>query len=405
MYGRLIGVAVFALNINVLYMQSTAMTELLLLATMTAGSYELLMWHKEEKLFRLLKAAFWIMLSTLIRYDGWFLFLFAIGLVFIHTVRKYGYKTAEGVIVLFATLGGFGVFLWLLWNLMIFKDPLYFALGPYSAHQQQLQLEQAGVLATKHNALFSLQTYMYALIYNASFVTVFLGVVGSIILWFDKKISFNIRFATLVLLAPFFFNIVALYFGHSVLFVQGLSGNSWFNVRYGLMMIPTLAIFIGYFVYRVRALRFVVLGLLLFSTVFSFANHDAVTIDDARVGASGKNVSEVSGWLRTNATSQKGYVLVSVASHDAIIFSSGLPMKRFIHEGTGEYWDLATANPQRYARWIVLRTNDTNDFTFRVLQHNQEFKNKYSLVKHFPFADIYELKPEYVTSLQSLPGQ
>src|SRR3990170_8175279 len=44
-FGRFLGVVIFAANINVLYLQSTAMTELLLLATMTAGVYYLLRWH------------------------------------------------------------------------------------------------------------------------------------------------------------------------------------------------------------------------------------------------------------------------------------------------------------------------------------------------------------------------
>src|SRR3990172_9751529 len=45
LFSRLIGVAVFAVNLNVLYLQSTAMTELMLLATMTAGCYKLLILH------------------------------------------------------------------------------------------------------------------------------------------------------------------------------------------------------------------------------------------------------------------------------------------------------------------------------------------------------------------------
>jgi hypothetical protein len=402
--GRFVGVLVFATNLNILYMQSTAMTELLLLATMTAGCYELLMWHKEETLFRLVKAAFWIMLATLIRYDGWFLFAFATMLVLFHTVRKYGYKTAEGVFVLFVTLGGFGIFLWLLWNQMIFKDALFFAFGPYSANAQQSQLEAAGVLGTKHNMLFSLKTYVYALIYNSGYLAIILSAIGAVMMWFDTRIKPHIRIATIALFAPLFFNIVALYLGHSVLFVQGLSGESWFNVRYGLMMMPSIAIFIGYLVYRVPALRWVIIGLLLFVTFFAYANHDAVTIDDARLGASGKNVSEVSGWLRKYATEANGYVLISVASHDAIVFSSGLPMKRFIHEGTGQYWDIVTAHPERWARWIILRTNDRNDLTYRVLENSPSFKNKYELVHHFPFADIYELKPQYLDGLQVLPA-
>src|SRR3989339_1499493 len=67
---RYVGVAVFFANINVLYLQSTAMTELLLLATMTSGAYYLLLWYEELTVRRLIQSAFWIMLSTLIRYDG-----------------------------------------------------------------------------------------------------------------------------------------------------------------------------------------------------------------------------------------------------------------------------------------------------------------------------------------------
>lgn len=402
-FGRLVGVAVFALNLNILYMQSTAMTELLLIGTMTAGAYQLLMWHKEGTMVRLLLSAFWIMLSTLIRYDGWFLLAFAFALIFIHSIRKWGYKRTEGVLVLFTTLASFGIVLWLFWNLMIFKDPLYFAFGPYSANAQQTQLEAAGILETKRNLPFSIQTYLYAMVYNAGFFTFILGVIGMILFWFDKKINGELRIAAIALMAPFFFNIVALFLGHSVLFVQGLHGSSWFNVRYGLMMLPTLAIFVGYLVHKVKAIRVVLLGLLLVISVFSFANRDAVTIDDAVVGASGKNVTEVSGWLRDNATDKEGFVLISAASHDAIIFSSGLPMKKFIHEGTGDYWIAATTHPARWARWIVLRTNDVNDSTFKELQDSREFKQNYTLVKQLPFADIYEIKPEFLKDLRTKP--
>lgn len=403
MWGRLTGVLVFALNMNILYMQSTAMTELLLLGTMTAGVYELIQWHKEDKMLRLVKSAFWIMLSTMIRYDGWFLLVYATILIAFHGIRKFGYKATEGMIILFATLGGFGILLWLIWNTIIFKDPLYFIFGPYAAATQQAQLAAAGVLATKHNLLFSLKTYIYAVIYNAGMLPTILACVSMPLFWLDKRISSSLRLAATALLAPFVFNVLALYLGQSVLFVQGLNGNTWFNVRYGLMMIPSVAVFVGYLIYRLNALKYVIVGLLLFVSFFSIMNHDAVTIDDAIFGASGKNVTQVSGWLRNHATNQPGFILISVASHDAIIFSSGLPMNRFIHEGTGQYWNFATAHPVHWARWIILRTNDLNDETFYRLRNNPEFKNDYTLKQKLPFADVYELKPQYVNDLHIKP--
>lgn len=404
-FGRLIGVLIFIANLNILYLQSTAMTELLLIATMTAGVYELLRWFKTDNILNIVKAAFWVMLSTMVRYDGWFLVIFATALIALEVFRKRGYKTTEGVIILFCTLAGFGIFLWFLWNLLIFKDPLYFAFGPYSAHTQQEQLAIAGNLATKGNLLFSIRVYLYSIAYNCNTFISILGALGLIVLWFDRKIKTSLKIAATALLAPLIFNILSLYMGQSVLFIQGLSGNTWFNARYGIVMMPSIAIFVGYLVGKVKDLRFVLIGLIMFVLFFSFANFDAVTIDDARVGSSQKNVSEVSGWLSHNTKDKPGFILISAASHDAIIFSSGLPMSKFIHEGTGAYWDSATTAPDRWARWIVMRTNDVNDSTFKLVSQSKAYKlGDYTLVNHYPFADIYEIKPELVSGLNTKPS-
>ncbi|KKR70321.1 MAG: Glycosyl transferase family 2, partial [Candidatus Roizmanbacteria bacterium GW2011_GWB1_40_7] len=200
LWGRLTGVLVFVANINVLYLQSTAMTELLLLATMTAGVYELLIWSKTEKILPLIKSSFWIMLSTLIRYDGWFLLLMAACLIFIKTFKEKGYKPSEGIFLFFSILGGLGVIMWVLWNQLIFKDALYFIFGPYSARAQQTQLEEAGVLATKGDFFLSLKIYFYALMYNSYGFTVILGIIGAVFMYLDKKIPVNMRLMLLTLL-------------------------------------------------------------------------------------------------------------------------------------------------------------------------------------------------------------
>lgn len=401
--GRFVGVAVFAANLNILYLQSTAMTELMLLGTMTAGAYFLLRWFKTKDLFYFVVSAFWIMLSTLVRYDGWFLFFFATILVGLYSWRRWGWKIMEGKLIVFCTLGGFGIFLWLMWNLLIFGDPLYFAFGPYSAHTQQDQLESAGVLVTKFNLIESMRVYWYALAYNSGAFTLILGILGAILLWFNRRISGAARWATIVLVAPWLFNVLALYLGHSVLFIQGVSGGTWFNVRYGIMMLPSLAIFIGYLVSRADKLKVVLVGLLLFVTFFQFTSSDAVTIDDARVGSSQKNVTEVAGWLKEHTANEKGFVLISVASHDSIVFSSGLPMKKFIHEGAGAYYDATITAPDRWARWIVVRSYSDDDSTWRLLKDNPGFTERYQLVDHYPFADIYQIKDEYVSQLNTEP--
>jgi len=338
------------------------------------------------------------MLSTLTRYDGWFLFFIAAVLVVIKTFRTKGYKAAEGMFVLFCTLGGFGLFLWLLWNALIFKDPLYFAFGPFSAHAQQLQLEDAGVLITKHDWYQSLRFYLYAMVYNSGAVQVIFGIIGAFLIFVDRKLTTNTKIGITALLAPFVFNVLALYLGHSVLFIQGLSGDTWFNVRYGIMLMPSIAVFVGFLIDRAKYFSRMVVPILGISIFFMFYSADAVTIDDARVGSSQKNVTEVSGYLREHAKNSTGYVLISAASHDAIIFSSGLPMSRFIHEGTGLYWQDAIEFPDRWAHWIVMRTYDDNDLAWKGVKDSPGLE-RYTIVGKFPFADIYELKPEYVGQL------
>lgn len=430
--GRLMGVLIFATNLNVLYLQSTAMTELLLISTTLAAIYYLLLWSKKEEAINLIKAAFWTMMATLARYDGWFLLAMLTGLIGLHFIAKrvvnerienknwlsrvpgvsYSilffkaifkeYSRIEGTLVLFMTMGSLGVALWFLWNLLIFGDPLFFAFGPYSAHSQQLQLESAGDLITKYDFVQSIETYSYAMFFNLNAFTGILGLFAAIYLLFDRKINLQMRLISLALTSPLLFNIIALFFGHSVLFVQGINGNTWFNVRYGIMMIASVGIYLGLLIDRVKPLRAPLVGLLTFVMIFSFLNFDAVTIDDARVGSSQKNVSEVSSYLKDNAKDKEGFILISAASHDAIIFSSDLPMKRFIHEGTGDYWKSATTSPDRWARWIVARTYDDNDSTWRLIKETDGLA-KYELVAKYPFADVYQLKDEYINELNTKP--
>ena len=400
--GKLVGVGVFIANLNILYLQSTAMTESLLLLTMTAGVYYLTLWARDEKLINLVKSAFWIMISTVTRYDGWFLAVFASVLVGFIVIRKKGIKAAEGNFVFFATLAGFGIFLWFLWNLLIFKDPFYFAFGEFSARTQQTQLEAAGELPTKGNLFLSFKAYFFALVYNTYTYPFFVGIIGFLALIQDKKINWRVRLATLALFGALIFNVIALYMGHSVLFLPEIIGKTWFNVRYGVMLLPMIAISFGYLVERAKNYRFMILGVFFLVSFFAFVNQDAVVIDDAVYGSSQKNVTEVAGWLRKNVLREEGYVLISAASHDAIIFSSGLPMKKFIHEGTGAYWDYAVENPDKWAKWIVMRTYDMNDLTYNEI-HDAEGLEKYELVDHYPFADIYRLKSEYISEVITKP--
>lgn len=400
--GQIIGGLVFALNLNLIYLQSTAMTEPLLMGTMTASAYAFLKWSKTDNILFLVHAAFWAMMASLVRYDGWFLFLLLALLVGIRSWWRQGHKAIEGSMIFFSTLAGFGVFLWFAWNMLIFHDPMYFISGPYSARAQQVVLEKEGKLPTKGDIGYSLYTYTLDTIFNIGIIPIILGLLGSIVFLADKRNTKDAKLASAALLAPFVFNVLALYMGQSVIYLQNINAETWFNVRYGLLSIPAIAIGIGFLFDRGKSYRPAILTILVMVIFFSFTSNDSVVIEDGKTGASQKNVYEVSSWLQDHAAHEKGFVLISASSHDAILFSSGLQMKRFIHEGTGKYWELAGKEPDKWARWIVMRTHDTSDNTAKLMEDNGQLY-KYDKIQSFPFADIYELKPEYLPDLITDP--
>jgi hypothetical protein len=392
LYARSIGVAIFVLNLNILYLQSLAMTEMMLMAAAMSGIYYFFLWLKQNRLDHLLLSAVWIMLATLIRYDGWFLLAAAAAGLLFFAWRKWGWRQAEGWFVLFCTLAGFGVFLWLLWNLLIFGDPLFFMFGDNSAHAQQAEIAGKGLLATKGSWWLSIKVYTYALFYNIGILTIILGAVGAVWLWLSEENRTEARILIWLLFFPLIFNILALYLGHSIIFIKDIFGPAWFNVRYGIFMLPSLAVFSAYLIHRSGPARPVIISFVLLAAFFSFQSGDAVTVEDAVIGMSRKDVDCESVWLRENAGLDKeGYILISAAANDAIIFSSGLPMAKFIHEGAGDYYEKAVAEPESRARFITVRNDGYSDVVRQRLFINEAPPAGYELKISCGFSDIYEL--------------
>jgi len=396
--GRLFGVILFATNLNILYLQSTAMTELILIFLLTASAYYFLLWLKREKLLYLLITSFFIMLSTLVRYDGWFMLLL-IGLILgLYSWRKLGFKKAEGLTILFFTLSGFGVFLWIFWNYLIFGDPLYFIFGPYSAHSQQESFASAGLLNTKYNIWLSFYSYFLAMIYNVGILTLLLGIYSTIKYWIEDN-DVKQKLAILALFSPLFFNVIALFLGHSILFIPEYINDTWFNVRYGVMVLPAIVIMVAYLIDKLKKARFVVMPLMIFIIIFSLLSKDSVVIEDGKAGVSHKDISQVSQALHEQANDKKGYVLIAVAANDTIVFASHLPMSQFIHEGTDRYFEEALNNPTKWARWIVLDEYNEYDLIWRTMNEKQEFKDCYYRYGKYPHASLFTIKDACIENL------
>ena len=385
--GGLIGAAVAATNPNFLYMQTTSMTEPLLIATFVLAVYYVAKYLTSWEIHDLLICSVIVACSTLIRYDGWFLFITLSGLLPLWIWRFKSRGVAESSLVLFLFMGGIGIALWVLWNLAIFGDPLYFATGPYSARAQQKVLKEVGQLPTEGSVYNASLYYMWAVISNNGMVIFISSVIfGILIPFFLKHKKMWLVFAAAF--SPILFNIIALYLGQSAMNVpQAPTNAGMFNIRYGMMAIPFIALTLGMFAsFRIGML---LVPIILVIQLFMFYKEGIpVSLADGVNGLKNTYYTvEASSWLKNNY--EGGLILTSLASHDAFVARTGLPMKNYIHEGTREYWNNALKSPGENVEYIATLSFPP-DLVYKAIGQNPIFKTKYKLIHSYEKFGIYK---------------
>lgn len=383
----LVAVFAYVANPNLLYMQTTAMFEPLLLATLVGAIYYLVLWAKEKTTVHLLLGSFFVMLSTLTRYDGWAMLIAsaaAVGLVSL-SIKKEG---KEGPIMLFLFMAGFGIFLWLLYNLLIFRDPLYFSRSEFSAAAQQKILAARGQLPTKHSWESSFLTYSLAVVVNNGLVMTAVAIIGVVIYLLALVKNFSLwKLMPLLLLVSYGFNIISLYAGQSVIWMPMLPPHfgTYFNARYGLLMLPAIAFFAAYICSKYRPLGILIVAA-SFIQVYLFSHPQLVPVMGKEIGiitlqdtvsSINEQTIAASTFLRDHHNGE--LILVSSASVDAFIFRAGLPLRYFITEGTSYYWNQSLKDPRTYAGFVVF-FNDASDRVGTRVSKLPFLKTEYEMV-------------------------
>lgn len=383
--GAVVGAAVLALNPNFLYLQTTPMTEPLLLATFVLAMYFLARYVTRFAILDLMLCSAAVAAATLVRYDGWFLYMCLAVLIPAWVFAFKGRRSAESAAILFLMAGGFGIAAWLLWNKAIFGDPLYFYRGPYSAAAQQHVLKSVGQLPTQGNIAVSALYYMWSVIDNNGLLLAAAGAVSVIAVPLFLK-SKKLVICVLAALSPVVFNVIALYMGQSAMNVpQAAHDPGLFNIRYGMMALPAIALVLG-IVSSNKVLRYAVMIVLVVQSVLFVRAGIPVSLADGLHGLKNTYYTvEASKWLREHY--EGGLILTSLASHDAFVARAQLPMKNYIHEGTRGYWNNALKNPDQDVAYIALLTFPP-DSVYRKLRNNKTFKTEYTVVHTYEKFEI-----------------
>jgi len=359
------GFLAFVLNPNILYMQTTPMTELLLIAFQLASAYFFIQYIRDfSKVKPLLLTALFAFAAALTRYDGWFFIFMELGSVaLIHLFNRELRKKLTGRFVLLAAPTLFAILLWVGWNYLIFGNAFYFLNSQYSAGTQQQGFLLRNELPAKGHAVLAFLYYLYTVVGNVGSIIFGLAMLGAVLFLFFNR-SRKYRWPIfLVLFSPFIFYTLSLYIGQSVIFIPNLTPQNFpwhlFNVRYGLSMVPFAAIFFGYLFGRSRRwwLQGAVIILLAAQTaLYASGRLPILTLQDGLVGLSHQGAPDAQTWLAKNYNG--GKILLDDYSRTISIIHSDLPMDNVVYVGNKPYWQEALTAPQSQVQWVVMQQND-----------------------------------------------
>jgi 4-amino-4-deoxy-L-arabinose transferase-like glycosyltransferase len=221
--------ALFALNPNVLYLQSIPMTESLFSACLLALLYFTVRFRDTQGWGALTGAGIAACAATLTRYEGWFLLPFA-AVYLTLSARRHRILVA----VIFSLLAGLGPLFVLAHHWWITGDALAFYRGPYSPRAIQGSADYPG----KSDWREAFRYYRTAAQLCAGACLPLLALAGALGALYRRA------FWPLLLLAlPGIFFVWSMRFsGGTPIFLPLLPPFSFYNSRYGLAVMPFFAL-------------------------------------------------------------------------------------------------------------------------------------------------------------------
>lgn len=220
--------ALFALNPNTLYLQSIPMTEVEAFACLAALLYFTVRFRATQGWGSVVGAGVAALAGTLTRYDMWLLIPFAAAYFLVAAKRR-----RVAMAALFGAIASLGPAFWLFHNWWLNGDPLDFYWGPWSAKAIQGKADYPG----KQNWGLAWLYYRTAAGLCAGALLPWIALAGAAAaLW---KRAF---WALLLLLLPGALYVWSMHDGTVPIFMPVLKPFSWYNTRYGMAVLPLLAL-------------------------------------------------------------------------------------------------------------------------------------------------------------------
>jgi hypothetical protein len=378
--------AIFALNPNLAYLQTTALTEPVYLvlfiwaavffSDFLRGAIET---PDPTTKSALTKCGLCLAGACLTRYDGWFLAV-VMSAIALGIALQPKFAALRPTVAKFVLLAAASPVLWLAYNAAVYHNPLEFANGPYSAKAIEMKTAVPGYpphpgtndlpLAFKYffkSAELNLAEGKLQILW----VTALLA--GTfIVLLFQRKL-----WPLLLLWTPVPFYMLSIAHSGVPIFVPVWWPFSRYNVRYGIEMLPAFAVFAAVAAYGLLRFasttrtRLIIASIFLLLPVISYAQvllAGPVSFEEAVINSRTRIAieSEVAHYLE--GLPPDSTILMYVGGHVGAIQHAGIPLAHVINEGNHRpwmhpsdpdgLWERVLRHPSAYADFVIAFDGD-----------------------------------------------
>jgi hypothetical protein len=377
----------YALNPNLLYLQSTAMTEPLYLAFFIWSIVHFNEYlqnrteeaQNEQAKRSLVKCGLSVAAACLVRYDGWFLgaFLAAVVAILVATRRSVSNWRAP---TQFLFLCGTVPILWFAYNAAVYRNPLEFATGPYSARAIERRTAVPGLPPHPGAgnlpvaALYFLKAGEHSVAEgNLQRVWLATALAGTLLfLWRDRR-----NRALLLLWIPLPFYMLSVAFGSVPIFTPTWWPFSYYNIRYGVQLLPALAVFFtlalhyGVSLVPSKPLKYGIGALGFLLAVASYGSvwrAQPASFREAWVNSRSRLQLERTLAQKLRELPPDATILMYLGEHVGTLQDAGIPLRRTINEGNHRVWkhpsdpqglwEQSLMDPTKYTDFVVAFEGD-----------------------------------------------
>jgi hypothetical protein len=385
-----VAVIIFAANPNLLYLQTTALTEPVYLAFFVWSVVYFVQFAQTGNMdFQdgraLVKCGLCLAGGCLTRYDGWFL---AVGMCAVAILLIWKWCGLRAVrlhpgLRKFVLIAAAAPVLWLTYNAVIYKNPLEFANGPYSAKAIEQRTTPPG--SPPHPGANNLQVAasfflkaveLNMLLSNWHRLWLALALLGTAtVVLFDRRI-----WPLLFLWVPLPVYMLSISYGGVPIFLPPWWPHSYYNVRYGIELLPAFAVFVALVAFwgmefsRRSNTKWIALAGVAVLTTASYATalfQPPVSFSEGWVNSRTRFALDAELARQLRLLPEQSSILMYLGDHGAALQRAGIPIRRVIYEGNHRtwkqptdpdgLWERALANPPKYADYVVAMERDPVD--------------------------------------------